>query len=245
MSYTPVPTYVTGDLFTAANANTYWRDNFAAGVPDIFEAAGDLAVGAGENAAVRLAIGAAYQVQRVKADLSGLEYVDGGMFLIEEHLCAADEATIEFTGIPQIFRNLKIIGQGRSTSAAVSSAIKIQFNGDTGNNYDFQLLFGNGITANASEGIAQTQMYIMALAGANASAGCCGQFDAFICNYKGIFNKTLDGIGTFQTGTSSSNLFSYKYSGRWRNTNAVTSILLTPVSGSFLAGSVISLYGVM
>lgn len=29
MAYTAVPTYVTGDLITAAHGNTYWRDNFA------------------------------------------------------------------------------------------------------------------------------------------------------------------------------------------------------------------------
>ena len=59
MAYTSVPTYTTGDVFTAANANTYWRDNFAAGVPDIFTAAGDLAYATAANAAAPLAIGAA------------------------------------------------------------------------------------------------------------------------------------------------------------------------------------------
>ncbi len=57
MPYTPVPTKNTGDTFTANEFNTYIRDNFAAGVPDIFEANGDLAVGTGPDAATRLAVG--------------------------------------------------------------------------------------------------------------------------------------------------------------------------------------------
>lgn len=62
MAYNAVPTVTTGDLWTASNHNTYIRDNFAAGVPDIFTTKGDLAVASGANAAVRLAVGSNNQV---------------------------------------------------------------------------------------------------------------------------------------------------------------------------------------
>jgi hypothetical protein len=55
MAYNPVPTVATGDPWSAANANTYWRDNFAAGVPDIFTAAGDMAYATAANVAAVLA----------------------------------------------------------------------------------------------------------------------------------------------------------------------------------------------
>jgi len=58
MGYTPLPTLATGDIWTAANHNTYIRDNFAAGVPDLFTTKGDLAAASGANAAGRLAAGA-------------------------------------------------------------------------------------------------------------------------------------------------------------------------------------------
>ena len=58
MAYNPVPTVVTGDLWTASNHNTYIRDNFAAGVPGIIQAKGDLAVGSTVRAAGRLPVGA-------------------------------------------------------------------------------------------------------------------------------------------------------------------------------------------
>lgn len=57
MAYNTPPTKNTGDTFSASEFNTYIRDNMAAGVPDIFAAAGDLAVGSGNDAAVRLAKG--------------------------------------------------------------------------------------------------------------------------------------------------------------------------------------------
>lgn len=57
MGYSVVPTVATGDLWTAANHNTYIKDNFAAGVPALFSAAGDLVYGSSPGIATRLAIG--------------------------------------------------------------------------------------------------------------------------------------------------------------------------------------------
>lgn len=68
MSYSAVPTVATGDLWGAANHNTFIRDNFAAGVPDIFTAAGDLAYATAANAAAPLAIGSPGQVLTSSSD---------------------------------------------------------------------------------------------------------------------------------------------------------------------------------
>lgn len=62
MAFTTVPTVATGDLWTAANHNAYIRDNFAAGVPDIFTTKGDIAVGSAADAAGRLGVGSNGQV---------------------------------------------------------------------------------------------------------------------------------------------------------------------------------------
>lgn len=57
MAYTPVPSVSTGDTWSASQHNTYVRDNFAAGVPDIFTTKGDLAVATAADTAARLAVG--------------------------------------------------------------------------------------------------------------------------------------------------------------------------------------------
>src|SRR3972149_1027593 len=67
MAYSVVPTVATGDLWTAANHNTYIRDNFLAGVPGIFTAAGDLAYASAPGAASRLPIGAVGKTLRVSS----------------------------------------------------------------------------------------------------------------------------------------------------------------------------------
>lgn len=47
MPFTPVPSVAAGDWIDEIFLNTYLRDNFAAGVPDVFSAKGQLAVGTG------------------------------------------------------------------------------------------------------------------------------------------------------------------------------------------------------
>ena len=57
MAYTtPVPTKAVGNTWTAAEHNTYIRDNFAASVPDIFTAKGQLPVGTGADTMTTLSI---------------------------------------------------------------------------------------------------------------------------------------------------------------------------------------------
>jgi len=49
MAFTTLPTYSTGDSVTAANWNTYIKNNFAAMPPDIFTATGEIFVGEGAD----------------------------------------------------------------------------------------------------------------------------------------------------------------------------------------------------
>lgn len=242
MGYSPVPTVVTGDLWTAANHNTYVKDNLAALWP--YLAAGDVAVASGANALARLAIGSAYQVQRVKADLSGLEYVDGGMFLIEEHLCAVDEATIEFTGIPQFFRNLKIVVTMRGTGATAPIGY-LQFNGDTGANYDYQTLQEYGTTLATTVTFGANQIPFGIGVHATGLAGSAGIASVEIPDYRGVWKKSLIAEATMKYQESSAGIENRKFRGYWRDTDPITSIKLFLSTGNLAANSVASLYGII
>jgi hypothetical protein len=82
MAYTAIPTITTGDVATAAWGNTYLKDNFAAGVPDIFTTDGDMAVGTGANAAERVAVMNAsnllkHETGGLELDISGVVAGDG------------------------------------------------------------------------------------------------------------------------------------------------------------------------
>jgi len=74
MAYTSLPTFITGDLFTAANANTYWRDNFEAGAPGIFAAAGDLVYATAADTGAALTLGSAGEYLTVNAGATAPEW---------------------------------------------------------------------------------------------------------------------------------------------------------------------------
>jgi hypothetical protein len=57
MAYTIVPEVIEGDSWTAKDMNRYVKDNFAAGVPGLFTAKGDIAVATGADAAARIGVG--------------------------------------------------------------------------------------------------------------------------------------------------------------------------------------------
>lgn len=57
MAYSSIPSKSNGSNVTAAEWNQYVVDNFAASVPDILQAADDLAVASGSQAAGRLPVG--------------------------------------------------------------------------------------------------------------------------------------------------------------------------------------------
>jgi hypothetical protein len=87
MAYSSVPTVATGDLWTAANHNTYIRDNFAAGIPDIFTTKGDLGVASGPDVVIRLPVGSDGQILKAASGQSaGVQWVNsdaGFEFLID------------------------------------------------------------------------------------------------------------------------------------------------------------------
>lgn len=73
MAYTAVPTATTGYLWTAADHNTYIKDNFAAGVPDIFTTKGDIAIATAADTAARLGVGSNGTILTADSDTGGGE----------------------------------------------------------------------------------------------------------------------------------------------------------------------------
>lgn len=58
MAYTAVPQQTTGGTWTADDHNLYWRDNMEAGLPAVFGAVGDIAVGTTADTITIIPLGA-------------------------------------------------------------------------------------------------------------------------------------------------------------------------------------------
>jgi hypothetical protein len=149
--------------------------------------------------------------------------------------------------IPQGYRNLFIDYQLRGDVAATNAQLYVQFSADTGANYDSELIDGSGSAAwAAAEGVAQTQMGLAIICGSTAPASVAGAGRIVIPNYAATtFHKNALCHAGFKLANTTTNIQVGVAAGFWRSTAAITSILLKPSSGNFVAGSSVQLYGEM
>jgi hypothetical protein len=152
-------------------------------------------------------------------------------------------STITISNIPQDYKHLQIRGIGRTSASGTGRQIvRIQFNSDTGANYSFHDLYGNGTIAQSSAGTSTTYAYMAIIPNNGETANSFGASITDILDYANTNkNKTTRALtGADLNGSGVIDLTS----GNWRNTAAISSITLTPDTGSFVQYSSFALYGV-
>jgi len=142
-------------------------------------------------------------------------------------------SSITFSSIPQTYTDLVMVFDGTAASATYSG---IRFNGDTGNNYSYTYLAGNGSTAVSSRSANAPEMYTST---GNTVTTSQNNTIVHIQNYS---NTT-----TFKTALIRNNSTTVETTaavGLWRNTAAITSVTFKTPGTNFAVGSTFSLYGI-
>jgi hypothetical protein len=152
-------------------------------------------------------------------------------------------ANVEFTSIPATFTHLQIRYTCRSTAASVGQydPVLIRFNSDTATNYSYHYLTGTGSAVNVSGGANSSSIFGGLFGYGNTNSA----FNAAVTDILDYTNtskyktvRTLSGVDNNGSGEV------FFDSGSWRNTNAITQILLYPPSGNFTEYSSFALYGI-
>lgn len=155
------------------------------------------------------------------------------------------QASIEFTSIAATYSHLQIRLMARSNRAAVvADSLQLQFNSDTGSNYDDHYLIGDGSSVTSAGEVSNTFVSLYRIAGAGAGANTFGVSVIDILDYKNTNKyKTVRGLSGIDNNSSGRISLG---SGLWRNTAAITSIKLFPNGGSssFVQYSTAALYGI-
>lgn len=147
-------------------------------------------------------------------------------------------ANVEFTSIPGTYAHLQIRGFGRSSSAECD--VKVQLNSDTGSNYAYHRLQGDGASVGADGAASQTTMFYCGRITNNASTFGANIID--ILDYTNTNKYTT--LRTLMGWDGNGSGYISLASGLWMNTNAVTSIKLIPHSNNFTQYSHFALYGI-
>lgn len=148
-------------------------------------------------------------------------------------------STITFSSIPATFKHLQIRSIMQQTGSGASEQV-LRFNSDSGTNYAWHQLYGDGSTAAAaSGGTSQTGIgYAWSPQGGIAYGGVIVDILDYANTSK---NKTTRSLNGWDRNGSGYVLFR---SGLWMNTAAVTSITLTSTGTDYAANSSFALYGI-
>lgn len=176
--------------------------------------------------------------------VAAAEYEAVGMVVIHDQVLTADAASFDVQNIPQGYKHLRVVAQLRGTLASIATGVNVQFNGDTGANYDVQYLLAAD-TGGASDGIpAQVRAYAGGVPGSTATASKAGLTEFTIPNYAGTtFEKTLVGMAGHTRTTTASDFYVIQYMSHWRSAAAINRVAVLPDSGDWLAGSRLTIYG--
>lgn len=165
---------------------------------------------------------------------------------IATQLLSGSQTTVSFTNIPSGYKHLQIrcIGRTDRANSGGGDYASIRFNGDSGSNYAYHEIYGNGTTAGAQAGASQTFGFLERLADAGATSGMFGAIVVDILDYSNVYKyKTVRNLGGYDNNSTGGSVM--LGSSLWMNTAAINSITLAPGGGTnFVINSRFSLYGV-
>ena len=154
--------------------------------------------------------------------------------------------TITFSSIPNTYTHLQLRYTARATDNDVQQYIYLRFNSDTGNNYAYHRLQGNGSSASAAGGSSGSVIYyIGSVPAAQTNSSMFGPGVVDILDYKDTNKyKTVRALFGYDSNGGGD---MYLGSGLWLNTSAISTITLTKqmtTSGDFSQYSSFALYGI-
>lgn len=156
-------------------------------------------------------------------------------------------ANIEFTSIPSTYKHLQIRGFSQINRATYPiDDFGITVNSDTANNYTSHVLYGDGASAGAYASAPRGNYWGNGLASTDAGSGWTATVLDFLDYANSNKYKTLRWLGGWDTNGTVAG-----YGGRvglasgvWMNTNAISSVKITPVNGNFNQHTKFALYGI-
>lgn len=154
---------------------------------------------------------------------------------------------VTFNDIPQTYKHLQLRIMARSTIADTNDFVIIKFNGDSGANYTYHYLRGDGTSASAQGSGYGTSDYLRSagfISGANATSQVFGASVVDILDYANTSKlKTIRTLTGKDANSNNSDGRIYLWSLLWGSTDAITSINLT-TQANIAQYSRFSLYGI-
>jgi hypothetical protein len=154
---------------------------------------------------------------------------------------STSQTTITFSDIPQTYKHLQLRIMAKGNLATTVYSVGMRFNSDSGTNYSYHRLTGNGSSASSTGSYPQSTIYFDATGTTATNIFAASMID--IVDYTNTNKyKTVKTLGGYDNnGAGSVGL----QTSVWSSTAAITNISFTTVGyGDWLQYSQFALYGI-
>ena len=161
------------------------------------------------------------------------------MKLIQTITLTSAQANIEFTSIPQTFTDLVVLASARTALSQVSGVFSVNIN-DGLATQTWRRLQGDGSAVASTNGSADSRAG--AINGSTSTANTFNNHSLYFPNYTGNSVKIYSADSVVENNATSSIQVLYALS---RDTTAPITTLAFSANDNLVAGSTISLYGIL
>jgi hypothetical protein len=155
----------------------------------------------------------------------------------------ASAASVTFSSIPQTYTDLVMVMSPANNTSVQDGTELFSINSDTGTNYSFTELYGNGSSAASIRRTGTAYIGLSFFTTIDTTLGSTTNVTHFMnysnaTTYKTILNRANNTSSTYPGASLIASL--------WRSTAAITSFSIRPGgSTNFKAGSTFNLYGIL
>ena len=164
--------------------------------------------------------------------------------LLETEILTGSQATVTFSSLNSTYgadyQHLQVRIVARTDRANTGDVLLTRFNGDSGSNYSYHTVYGNGSTVTSTGAGSDSVLEIFRISGATNTAN---SFGAVVLDILDPFETTKNTTIRALSGLTGSLNEVHLRSGAWYNTDALTSINFDQFGSNFVTTSRFSIYG--
>lgn len=164
--------------------------------------------------------------------------------LIKSNVLASSAASVTFSAIPATYTDLVVRVSARNGDSGGYGLLLLTINGDSGGNYSFTNLRGNGGGSSSSRGTAVAAFQPHYIDFSTNAANTFSSGEIYIPNYGVVMKKPISSFSVQEDNSVSTAVNIGLTAGLYQITTGITSLTLTSSNTDFVATSSFYLYGI-
>lgn len=156
---------------------------------------------------------------------------------------SAGASSIDFTNIPQGYRDLLVVISGRAAGTGGAYDGYFTINGSSATNYQDIVIKANGASASSQKDVTQASAYAGVFGGGSTTANTFTNHSYYFPNYTSSNAKTVN-VDTVQENNATT-AYAILSAQLWNQTAAITSLSYTIATTTFAQYSKATLYGIL